>query len=245
MSSDIITFLQLDRTLSSRVVVVKELNRCDSSFVTSCVLNHCIKKKAALCLISTHNSFQHYQNVGLRMNYNLQKQVDSGLVDFYNLGHHCTQNLLSDNSLPELFHEVKERITSLQQKNDEVNVIMDGVTHLFDLGYTVQKVNTFCKELIELVTGYNNSFIVFHCHEANEDDVTRVMSNLLCHKAHTVLEVENLTSGLSADVTGHLTIKYPSLKFDTEHLYAMDMKMSRYLFKLFDRGVKLFAPGTV
>ncbi|CAB3230070.1 unnamed protein product [Arctia plantaginis] len=245
MSSDIIALLQLDRTLSSRVVVVKEINRCDSSFVTSCVLNHCIKKKAALCVLSTHNSFQHYQNVGLRMNYNLQKHVDSGLVDFHSLGDHCVHNLLSENSLPELFHKVRERITSMQQKNDEVNVIMDGVTHLFDLNYSVQQINRFCKELIELVTGCNNSFIVLHCHKANEDDVTSVMSNLLCHKAHTVLEVENLPSGLSADVSGHLTIKYPSLKFDTDHLYTMDMKMSRYLFKLFDRGVKLFAPGTV
>lgn len=245
MSSDIITLLQLDRTLPSRVIVVKEINRCDSSFITSCVLNHCIKNKTGLLVLSTHNSLQHYQNVGLRMNYNLQKYVDTGFVDFYNFGEHCVNKLLSDNNLPELFTEVEQKIISMQQRHGTVGVIVDGLTHLFDLNYSLREVNTFCKELIECVTSFNNSFVICHCNEANTDDVTSVSTNLLCHKAHSVLEIENLTSGLSADVSGHLTINYTSLKFDTEHLYAMDSKPSRYLFKLFDRGVKLFAPGTV
>ncbi|XP_075973515.1 elongator complex protein 6 [Anticarsia gemmatalis] len=245
MSSDIITLLQLDKALSSRVVVVKEINRCDSSFITSCVLNHCIKNKIGIVVVSTHNSLQHYQNVGLRMNYNLQRYLDTGLVDFFNFGEYSTNNLLMDNNLPELLPQVKEKILSMQQKHQTVSVILDGISHLFDLNYSLRQVNMFCKELIELVTSYNNSFVVCHCNEANEDDVTCVMSNLLSHKAHTVLEVENLPSGLSADVSGHLTIKYPGLKFDNNHLYTLDIKPSKYLFKLFDRGVKLLAPGTV
>ncbi|KAJ8728139.1 hypothetical protein PYW08_016524 [Mythimna loreyi] len=245
MSSDIVTLLQLDKTLSSRTVVVKEINRCDSSFITSCVLNYCIKNKTAVIIVSTHNSLLHYQNVGLKMNYNLQRYVDIGLVDYFNLGEYCINSLLSNNSLPQLFPKLKEMVLSMRQKHDVVNVILDGVTHLFDLNYSLREVNKLCQELIPFVTCYNNSFIICHCNEAIEDDVSCVMSNLLSHKAHTVVEVENLPSGWSTDVSGHLTIKYPGLKFNNEHLYIMDIKPSRYLFKLFDRGVKLFAPGTV
>lgn len=245
MSSDIVTLLQLGKALSSRVVVVKEINRCDSSFITSCVLNFCIKNKAAVIIVSTHNSLQHYQNVGLKMNYNLQRYVDTGLVDYFNMGEYCINSLLSENNLPQLFPKLKEKVLSMRQKHDVVNVILDGISHLFDLNYSLKEVNMLCKELIPFVTSYNNSFILCHCNEAIEDDVSCVMANLLSHKAHTVLEVENLPSGWSTDVSGHLTIKYPGLKYDNEHLYIMDSKPSRYLFKLFDRGVKLFAPGTV
>lgn len=245
MSSDIISLLHLDKSISSKVIVVKEINRCDSSFVSSSILNYCIKNKTGVVVVSTHNSLQHYQNVGLRMNYNLQRYVDTGLVDFFNFGEYCVNNLLTDNSLPELIVEVKEKILSMQKKYETVCVILDGISHLFDLNYTLQQINTFCKELIKVVTKHNNSFVVCHCNEANEDDVTFVLANLLSHKAYTVLEVENLPSGLSADVSGHLTVKYPGLKFDSDHVYTIDIKPSRYLFKLFDRGVKLFAPGTV
>lgn len=245
MSADIVTLLHLEKVLSSRVIVVKEINRCDSSFITSCVLNHCIKNKTAVIIVSTHNSLQHYQNVGLKMNYNLQRYVDTGLVDIFKLGEFCIDSLLSNINIPELIQKVQEKVISMQKKHDAVNVILDGISHLFDLNYSLTEVNTFCKELIEYVTNNNNSFVLFHCNIANEDDVSCVMSNLLSHKAHTVLEIENLPSGWSTDVSGHLTIKYPGVKFDTEHLYIMDIKPSRYLFKLFDRGVKLFAPGTV
>ncbi|CAD0199346.1 unnamed protein product [Chrysodeixis includens] len=245
MSADIVTLLHLDKQLSSKLVVVKEINRCDSSFVTSCVLNYCIKNKTAVIVVSTHNSFQHYQNVGLKINYNLQRYVDTGLVDFFNFGEYCTNSLLTNNQLPELLPKIKEKIEFMRQKHDAVNVILDGVTHLFDLNYSLREVNLFCNELIKIVTSYNNSFVLCHCNEANEDDVSYLMANLLSHKAHTVLEVENLPSGWSADVAGHLTITYPGLKFDSDHMHIMDIKPSRYLFKLFDRGVKLFAPGTV
>ncbi|KAF9824634.1 hypothetical protein SFRURICE_004091 [Spodoptera frugiperda] len=245
MASDIITLLKLDKSLSSRVVVVKEINKCDSSFITSCLINYCIKNKTAVVIVSTHNSLQHYQNVGLKMNYNLQRYVDTGLINYFNFGEYCINSLLNDNKLPEIFVKVKEIVLLMRQKYETVNVIVDGVSHFFDLDYTLKEVNMFFKELIPFVTSYNNSFVVCHCNEANEDDVTCVMSNLLMHKAYTVLEVESLTSGWSADVSGHLTAKYPGLKYDNEHLYVMDIKPSRYLFKLFDRGVKLFAPGTV
>lgn len=245
MSSDLVSLLQLDKALSSRVIVVKEINRCDSSFITSAVLNYCIKYKSAIIIVSTHNSLQHYQNVGLKMNYNLQRYIDTGLVDYINIGEFCINSLLSENKLPDFLLEVKDRVSMMREKHDTVHVIMDGISHLFDLNYTLREVNMLCHELIKFVTDYNHSFILFHCNEAIEDDVTSKMSNLLSHKAHTVLEVENLPSGWSTDVSGHLTIRYPGLKFENEHLYNMDIKPSRYLFKLFDRGVKLFAPGTV
>ncbi|XP_047024087.1 uncharacterized protein LOC124633040 [Helicoverpa zea] len=245
MSSDIVTLLQLDKVLSSRVVVVKEINRCDSSFITSCVLNHCIKNKTAVIIVSTHNSLQHYQNVGLKMNYNLQRYVDTGFIDYFHLGEYCINSLLSDDKLPQLFVKVKEKVLAMREKHEVVNVILDGISHLFDLNYSLRDVNLFCKELIQFVTCYNNSFVLCHCNEAHDDDVTSVMSNLLSHKAHTLVKVENLPSGWSTDVSGHLTITYPGLKYDNEHFYIMDIKPYKYLFKLFDRGVKLFAPGTV
>ncbi|KAM3964502.1 elongator complex protein 6 [Aphomia sociella] len=246
MSSDIIATLQLEKQSLGRVIVVKEINNCDSSFITSCVLGHCIKNRNAVFIISTHNSLSHYQNVGVKMNYNLQKHIESGLITFYDIGNEYVSNLLEneDNPVQSMIVKLKEILCAINEKYDQVYVICDGISHLFDMELNLRNINQFCNELL-MVARMNNSFILFHCNIASDDDVTNIMSNLLSHKAHTLLEIESLSSGWSADVTGHLTIKNIGRKFEDEHVYAMDLKPSHYLFKLFDRGVKLFAPGTV
>jgi hypothetical protein len=116
---------------------------------------------------------------------------------------------------------------------------------LFDLEYTLQDVNVFCSDLIKLNRSISNSYVFFHCNIACDDDFSYLMANLLSHKAHVVLDLENLPSGWSSDVSGHLTVKYPGRKFQDEHMVNLEPKSVKYLFKLFDRGVKLLAPGTV
>lgn len=246
MSSDIVSILQLDKELiSHRLIVAKEMNGCDSTFLISCVLGHCIKNKFAILVVSTHNSQLHFQNVGVKINYNLQKHIDSGLINFYNAGEVVVNSFVENQviSLDDVFLDIKERMLAIREKHGTVNVIVDGISHFFNLQYSLKDVNKFCKDVISLGRE-DNSFMLFHTNVV-DDDVTNVLANLLSHKAQIVVTVESLSSGWSADVSGHLTVTYPGKKFEIEHMYNMDIKSSRYLFKLFDRGVKLFAPGTV
>lgn len=248
MSSDIISHLQLDKEFtSSRVIVAKEIGGCDSSFIVNCVLGHCIKNNYGVLVVSVHNFPSHYQNVGHKMNYNLQKNMELGLIQFLNVGEENVNLIMmnEDLSIHNIFLGIKEKFLAMKESYSSVNIIIDGISHLFDLNFTLREVNNFCKDIIALVRNYSNSFVLYHCNVTYEDDVSFVLSNLLSHKAYSVVEVESLPSGLSADVSGHLTIKYPGQKFDNEHIFTLDLKPSRYLFKLFDRGVKLFAPGTV
>jgi len=245
MASDIVSCLQLDKNTPGRIILIKEVNGCDSAFIDSSVLSNCIKNQTPIVCISMHNSLNHYLNVGLKMNYNLQKHIDSGLIQFYNLGEEIVLNFLESItfSTQELYLKVKEKIPS--QSLQPVKIIVDGLSHMFDLGYTLKDVNFFCRQLNGLIRQSNNSFLLIHCHQASEDDVTHTMSNLLMHKADIVVEVENLQSGWSADVSGLMTVKHLGQKFQYEHMFTLDRKQDRYLFKLFDRGVKLLAPGTV
>ncbi|XP_053607619.1 elongator complex protein 6 [Plodia interpunctella] len=248
MATDIVTTLQLDKELSGRVIAVKEIINCDSSFIISCVLSHCIKNKSAVILISLHKSLSHYQNVGIKMNYSLQKNIDAGFIIFCDLGAEYADKLMKNQDIPIvcLLSKVNETIVKMQEKYETVNIILDGITHLFDMNYNLSEVNSFCNEIIKNARHIKKSFLLFHCNVASDDDISNVMSNLLSHKSDILLEVENLPSGWSADVSGHLAMKYIGRKFEDEHdLYSMDLKFSKYLFKLFDRGVKLMAPGTV
>lgn len=247
MASDIVSCLKLDKNSPGRIILVKEINGCDSAFIDCCVISNCIKNKTPVIFVSLHNSLSHFQNVGLKMNYNLQKHVDNGLIEFFNFGDEIVNNLLENINvtIEDLNLRVKDKILAKQCSNEPVNIIVDGVSHLFDLGYSLRDVNTFCKCLFDLIRHSNNSFLLYHCNQASEDDITHTMSNLLIHKAHTVVEVENLQSGWSADVSGHMTVKHLGNKFKNEHMFTLDLKPARYLFKLFDRGVKLLAPGTV
>lgn len=246
MSSDIVSILQLDKEFNlGRLIVAKEINGCDSTFLISCVLGHCIKNKSAVLVVSTHNSQLHFQNVGVKINYNLQRHIESGLVNFYNAGEVIVNSLVDNQevSLDNVFFGIIGKILTLREKYGTVNVIIDGISHFFDMHYSLKDVNKFCNDVISVCRD-DNCFMLFHTNVV-DDEVTHVLSNLLSYKAHTVVSVESLSSGWSADVSGHLTVAYPGRKFETEHMYNMDIKPTRYLFKLFDRGVKLFAPGTV
>lgn len=248
MAADLISNFKLDKEIeSSKIIVVKELKGCDSSFIASCVLGHCIKNKSAVLVISTHNSLLHYHNVGLKMNYSLQKSIDAGLVHFYDAGNDLLNNILESQKYPpqDFLCKIKDKIESMCEKFGSVNVIFDGVSHLFDLQFDLRQVNQICKEIIDLVRMNSSSFAFFHCYVALDDDVTNTLANLLSHKAQIVAEVESLSSGWSADVSGHLTFKYLYQIYERDHMHIMEPKISQYLFKLFDRGVKLLAPGTV
>ncbi|XP_013199770.2 elongator complex protein 6 [Amyelois transitella] len=247
MATDIVSLLQLENGFSGRVITVKEIMNCDSSFIISCILSHCIKNKSAVVLVSAHNSLSHYQNVGIKMNYSLQKHIDSELIKFCDLGHEYADYLINDKngSIDNFITKVTEIMTQMQDKYETVNIILDGITHLFDMDYNVRDVNLFCKEIVKKARSNNSkSFVIFHCNVASDDDVSNVIANLLSHKSDLLLEVENLPSGWSTDVSGHLTIKYIGKKFEPDHLFS-NLKSNKYLFKLFDRGVKLLAPGTV
>lgn len=247
MSSDLLTCLELDRDDTSKIIVIKEINGCNSSFVASNVLGHCAKNKNVVLIISTHNNIEHYHSVGLKMNYNVQKCIDSGVIYFYDIGSEILRRVLNKepNFTFNIINEIQEKIVSLRNKHNSINIIIDGISHFFDVQFSLQEVNKLCDEVIKVIQSYSNSFLLLHCNIAIQHDVTEVLANLLSHKADIVVEVENLTSGLSVDVSGHLTIKRPGLKFKSDNLYIMQQKPSQYLFKLFDRGVKLLAPGTV
>lgn len=248
MSSDILSNFQLDKDLeTSKIIVTKEINGCDSSFFISCVLGHCVKNKNAVFVISTHNSQQHYHNVGLKMNYNLQKAIEAGLIHFYDAGEELVNSALENKcqTAQELWLNIKEPLLGMYIKFNAVNVIFDGVSHLFDMQFNMRQVNEINKKLIDVIRSFNNSYLIFQCNVASDDDCTYVLANLLAHTADILAEVESLSSGLSADVSGHLTIKYLNSKFESENMYNFETKSSQYLFKLFDRGVKLLAPGTV
>ncbi|XP_068631892.1 elongator complex protein 6 [Battus philenor] len=247
MSSDVVSVLELDKVIaSSRALVIKEINNCDGSFITSSILGHFIKNKKAVLIISTHNSIKHYQNVGLKMNYNLNRGMDNGYIEFYNIGDEYVNKMLKNEYLvvEKLFQSIKNKFECLQMKHGSVNVIFDGVSHFLDMHFNLREVNMLCSMIIDLTRSYNSLFIC-QCNVASEHDVTQCLANLLSHKAYMVLEVENLASGWSTDASGHLTIKYPGKKFECDQMFVMNIKATEYLFKLFDRGVKLLAPGTV
>lgn len=248
MSSDIVSLLGLDKGRpQGQIILVKEINGCDSSFITSCIIGQQIKSKSSVLLITWHNMFTHYHNIGLKLNYNLSRSIEGGTVDLFNAGELLVNNVLDSKELPlnTIFLKIKERVVTLLQKHNSVCIMFEGFSHLFDLAYSLRDVNSFVRDIIYFVRELSNSFVVFQCNMASNEDVTSVMSNMMSHMADTILEVANLTTGLSADVSGHLNLKHPVQKFDPQHVSLMEVKSSCYHFKLFDRGVKLFAPGVL
>ncbi|XP_050667220.1 uncharacterized protein LOC126966945 [Leptidea sinapis] len=245
--SDIISILKLDQRHISNVIVAKELNHCDSSFITSCVLGHCIKTGSSVFVICLHSTTPHYESVGMKMSYNLQKSINSGLIKFFNLDMMDVGLGLQTNCLvsPEKFiTQAKRYLEAMKNKHLHVNIIFEGVSHLFDIGYSLKEIHFICKELVD-ITRKDKSFLLLNCNVANEGDETHVLANLLAHKSDVAVDINQLSSGWSIDVTGNINVVYPSRKFNSDYVYNLDPKPSHHLFKMFDRGVKLLVPGTL
>lgn len=245
MSSDIITILHLDKDLNGQVVLVKERNGGDSSFIVSSLLGHQVKNKIPTLFITCHNNFMHYQNVGLKMNYNLKRSIQSNLIDYYNLGEEIVNNILNNKKvdLDDIFNVIQEKVSKLKQEYNFVHIVFDGVSHLCDLHYGLKDIVIFVRNISKLVCNCNNSFLFLQINIASDDDVTFLLGNFMSHISYTCVDVLNLQTGLSADVSGHLVIKHPGEKFDIELMSDMGPKALLYHYKLFDKGVKLFAPG--
>lgn len=246
MANDVIHTLDLDNEgLKGKLILVKENSGCDGSFFHSCFISKQIKDKGAICLVTVHNDFNHYYSVGMKMGYNLKTLKDTGSViniDFLDIvSNHIDLNESVD-FVSILFSKIENAIRTLRSKHSSVCLIVDDLTHLSNLKFTITDINLFILKCSNYVINDEQFCVVFGTHVTSSNDDSFIVSQLVSHMADIVCDVSNLKTGRSVDVSGSFKILKPWLDNDSTSL-STHTKLNNYLFKLFDRGVKVFAPG--
>ncbi|XP_023029290.1 elongator complex protein 6 [Leptinotarsa decemlineata] len=234
-SNPVLSALQI--RFSDRIIAVRENSTADSNFIITHLIKQILYEKNRLCLVSFHNTFEHYQNVGKKLGYDLLKAVQDGdmriiepmndIVDDIGLEERYFQDD-KENIVKCLYFDIKKNLDEMTENSGkQAYLIVDDVSHLHDLGIENSQIVNFVNYLVNLISNENIS-VILNNHVASKYD--EIISNNMEYVADVHIEVSALKTGKSQDVTGLLTVKTRSNK-------------NHFQFKAFDRGIKTFHPG--
>jgi uncharacterized protein YaaQ len=239
-----------------KLIAVEEYHGSNGNFVLNCLIAERIHKDGAVCLVALHNSFGHYHNVGTKLGYNLHQLQEKGYVENIEVMkllsgslnsalEDGTENFLfgkEENAVRNLFYLIEEKIKKLVQQRRPVSLVIDDLSELLSLGITVKEVLSFLQYCRSLLESQPDLSLVVLTHVAEGDEEQHLLSAGLCHVADITVTVSGLKTGQSTDVSGAMKVIHR--RWDQPVIADEWNKQNLYHFKLLDRQVKVFAPGT-
>ncbi|KAJ9573443.1 hypothetical protein L9F63_009171 [Diploptera punctata] len=252
MAAAVCNILGIDKEdLTGKLISVEECHGSNANFVLVCLISQQIQKDCGICLVTLHNSFGHFHNVGTKLGYNLQQLEDKGSVEtvemlnLLNSSFDTSENYLFKNTediVKDLFIKIREKIEKLMETRKNVCLIVEDISDFLLLGIPVKDVLSFfqyCRVLLDSLEGLS---VVILTHVAEGDEEQCIVATSVSHVADTVVTISSLKTGQSNDVSGVLKIVHRNLeKSIPNHDWNAQ---NLYHFKLLDRQVKVFAPGT-
>ena len=240
-----IMFPQLSSCLGSaeqsKVVTVDESAADKAGFVLHHFISRWLKSGHKVVIVGLEHSFGHYHSVGIKLGYNLLKLRESGQVVFYeglkkildlSLTDSTTFLLSNDHgisSLKALYQEISSLVS------DNTLVVLDQVSVLTCLGFTTHSIYTFCHYLVSMIASLNNCQLVMRLDQVGNSSVQLV--RLMQQLARLNLTVAGLLTGQSRDVSGVLTLQDRGVEGE-------ERGQRIFQFRVEDKNVKIFAPGT-
>jgi len=227
-------FLQVQSALgdlvTTDVITITETVPDKSDFLLHHFISNWISQdnKNKVLILGIEQSFGHYHGVAMKLGLNLLKLKQSGRVMFY-------EGL---KKIPEFLEDTDDDLGIMKKIYDEVVkmvgdntlVIVDQVTILSIMGFSVKSVYGLCHYLTSLINKQRSSQLILRMFEDTES--TNPIVHLVSRASMLNIYVEGLSTGLSRDVSG------------TIHLRCQKNPDKRLQFKLLEKDVKVFAPGT-
>lgn len=222
---------------SDKIISVQENIGADSNFILTHLMKQFFYEKNKICLVSLHNSVEHYQHVGKKLGYDIGdalKKNDLSIIDPLNdivesIG--LEENYLQEDKesiVKNLYLNIERKLRDLLLNSpQQVYLIIDDLSHLGDIAIELSQIITFVNYCISL-TNDERIAVVLNTHVATNLD--KIISNNLHYVADVHIEISSLKTGRSRDVTGLMSVERSSQK-------------NQYQYKAFDRGIKTFHPG--
>ncbi|XP_014472403.1 PREDICTED: uncharacterized protein LOC106743262 [Dinoponera quadriceps] len=256
--------LGIDRVnMDGKMVLFVEQHGSNANFLVNAVMSNALKKKNAVCLVLCHNTFGHYHNIGARFGYNLLSLKAKGQVTVVEPMKIVTGNVVGiradsvDNEsiiadiisrehmdvVHRLFIHIRKSYEEAAKFNASVVLVIDDISHLFDLGLGIRDVMYLIRYLRSFMVSHGTSKLYILTHTYQEDPKISdadTVANCLKHMAHLCVTTEPLTTGYSGDASGKLTISWRTDCIRLKYHWAEKVA---YLFKLLDWQVKVYAPG--
>jgi hypothetical protein len=250
--------------MSSKLIFIEEYHNADANFILHAITSHCIDKKHIVCFVLFHNTFSHFHNIGMKLGYNLMNLRGSNIIvieplniifkniqnekntDYYKIPEFNVKNK-STTLVNQIFELIKNEYRTIKKETDSGTsyIIIDDISHLFDIGLNIEDVWLFIRNVRSFI--YTEPLLTIciasHIYKRVEE---LCESNVICYGlrylADLVISIQSLETGYSENVSGKMVICWKS---QNERLKLKYPEEILYLFKLFDRKVKLFASGSL
>lgn len=231
-TAPLLTYLAIKPEDKTITVIENEL--ADANFIITHLLKQILDQSNKVCFVIWHNSLGHYQNVLKRLGVDLLKKIEDGEVmiiqglkrlfdEIVNEGDFAT---LQESVVDMLYNDIKKCVSNFLENNDNVYVIIDDFSHLFDLGVSLQKVLIFVNKCMNLVNEERVS-VVLGSHVSDKND--RIIANSLTYTSDVTVVVSTLKTGRSRDVTGVIdVIRNRVDKVDTYHYQATEKEIRTF-----------------
>lgn len=240
--------------MDGKLIVIEERHNSNANFVLNSVVLNALNNNNGICFILFHNTFNHYHNVGMKFGYNLKVLRTEGKVHIVEPMKIIASNLQSRNNEETnlasdvtsdlsdiLFRSIKDEYCEMK-KSGNVTIVIDDLSHLYNLGFTLKDSMCYLKLLRSLIECDNASLcIAIHTYDSRLQNCSaNVAVNILKYMAHLFVMIDSLETGYSNDITGKITINWRIDHIRTEHNWP---EVSKYMYKVSDRQVKIYAPG--
>lgn len=220
-----------------KIVTVIENELADANFIITHLLKQIISESNKVCLVIWHNSLGHYQNVLKRLGVDLLKKVNDGDVVVLQGLQKLLEEIVNDGDVAALreqvsemfFEEIDKAIGDFVKNNNNVYLVLDDFSHLFDLGVSLQRVLTFVNKCVNL-TNNDRVSIVLGSHVSDKNDL--IIVNSLRYTSDVAIVVSTLKTGRSRDVTGVIDVFRSRIE-----------KRDTYHFQATDKEIRTFCPG--
>jgi len=237
ISNPVLSSLKIQK--EDKIIFIKENLDADSNFIITHLLKQILYEKNRAYLLTLHNTFDHYQNVGKKLGYDLKQAVQKGDVVVFDplmeiidsIGQEAEENFEDPktNILKHLINSIKKEITNLTKtQNQSAYLIIDDLSHFLDLGIELSQVISFINACINL-TSNDDILVVINSHVSSSES-DKIIASSLRYVCDLFIEVSSLNTGKSTDITGVIRV----FRGEDEN---------NYHYRAFDRGVKTFHPG--
>ena len=234
--------------MDGKLICIEEQHDTNANFVLSSIISNALKRNHEICFVLFHNTMNHYHNIGMKFGYNLTLLREKGKVTIiepmkivaFNLEYIYEQT--TNNIVHDIFVIIKTEYDKIVQNNKHVLIIIDDLSHIYNFGCNLKKSMYYMRYLRSLIECYNISqlCVVTHTYK-DENSFPNVLAHGLKYIAHLFIKTEPLETGYSSDASGNITIHW---KMDDVRIKYNWPKVMKYIYKLSDRQVQIYAPGT-
>ena len=171
-------------------------------------------------------SFGHYHGVSMKMGTNLLKLRQSGQVVFYEGLKELTELLRSEPEELAVVRTLYQNISCLLQEDSLL--LVDQIFMLSCLGLTERSIYLLCHHLVAANLQLEGSQTVLRLYQPDCEQLASLVRRL----GDLTMSVSGLQTGVSKEVSGLLS------------LHTRRGESQTLQFKISDKDVKMFAPGS-